>query len=132
MVDFETRVAQYVQLRDMIDKETQEFKERIKPKKEMLEMLNNLLLHMLQQTKQTSANTKAGTVYRKAKNSATLADASLFRQHVISAKSWDLLDWKANVTAVAEMVEKTGTPPPGVNFNTLIDVGVRRSNGKKG
>jgi hypothetical protein len=76
--------------------------------------------------------TKAGTVYRKSKNSATLSDSALFRQYVINSKSWDLLDWKANAPAVAEVVEATGTPPPGVNFSTIIDVGVRRSNGKKG
>jgi hypothetical protein len=130
MVDFETRVAQYVQLRDLIDKEEQEFKERIAPKKEMLSVLNNLLLHMLKSTGQDSAVTKAGTAYRKVKKSATLADAALFKQHVITHQSWELLDWRANVTAVAEVVENTKAPPPGVNYQTVIDVGVRRKNGK--
>jgi hypothetical protein len=129
-MDFETRVAQYVRLRDIIKAEEKEFKDRIAPKKEMLETLENVLLGMLQTANLQNAKTKAGTVYRTTKRSATIADAALFRRHVIGSEAWDLVDWRANVTAVGEIVDTTKAPPPGVNYSTKIEVGVNRPNGK--
>jgi hypothetical protein len=130
MSDFETRVAQYVQLRDLIKEEEKAFKEAMAPKREMLEVLGNLLLHMLKATRQNAANTSTGTVYKITKKAATISDAALFRRHVIDNELWELADWKANPTAVADVVEKTNLPPPGVNYSTVLDVGVRRPNGK--
>jgi hypothetical protein len=38
-----------------------------------------------------------------------------------------MLDKKPNVTAITEYVNTHGVPPPGVNYNTRVDVNVRRS-----
>lgn len=125
-MDFEKRVDQYVRLRDLIKAEDDAHKEKMALKRDMLQKLNNLLLDMLQQTKQDSAATSFGTVYRKTKKSATIADAGLFRRHVIGGEHFDLIDWRANVTAVAQWIEENHEPPPGVNYSTSVDVGVRR------
>jgi hypothetical protein len=125
-MDFEKRVDQYVRLRDIIKAKEEDHKKQLAPMKDMLQQLNNLLLGMLQQTKQDSANTAFGTVYRKTKKSATIADAALFRRHVIGGEHYDLIDWRANVTAVAEWIDENHEPPPGVNYSTSVDVGVRR------
>jgi hypothetical protein len=130
MIDFELRVAQYVQLRDIIKQEEKEFKERIAPKKEMLATLENVLLSMLKATNQQNAKTKAGTVYRYTESSATIYDGAAFRRHVIGTEAWDLVDWRANKTAVAEFIKTTEVPPPGVNFSQMLTVGVNRPNGK--
>jgi len=45
---------------------------------------------------------------------------------VIGSEAWDLLDRKANVTAVSDFIEENNAPPPGVNFSTTYVVGVRR------
>jgi hypothetical protein len=45
---------------------------------------------------------------------------------VIETQDWDLLDRKANVTAVQDYMQKTGELPPGVKLNRDMVAGVRR------
>jgi hypothetical protein len=44
---------------------------------------------------------------------------------VIGTEQWDLLDKKANVTAVTDYLNENGVLPPGVKYSTRFDVGVR-------
>lgn len=67
-----------------------------------------------------------GTAYKKLTTSVTVADQREFRRHVIGSEHWDLIDWRANKTAVTDGVEKGEGLPPGVNFNQFFTVGIRR------
>lgn len=125
---FEHRVTQYVKLRDKIREKEEAHKAEMKPFKDALEQLNGMLLDMLMKTGQDSAKTAAGTAYRKTKRSATIADGDAFRRHVIGTQDYDLIDWRANVKAVEAWVNENHEPPPGINYTTVFDVGVRRSN----
>ena len=118
---------QYVRLRDEIKRLDDEHKERMKSHREVLEKLNNVLLGHLNDINGDSVRTDTGTVYRIAKKSASLADPDAFMRFVIGEQAWDLLDRKANVTAVADFIEENESPPPGVNFSTTFVVGVRRA-----
>ena len=129
--DFEKRVRQYVMLRDKIRAEDDAHKERMQPMRDALDQLNGHILGMLNATHQENAKTQFGTAYRKTTKSATIADMAAFRRHVIGTEAYDLVDWRANAKAIAAFIEETNTPPPGVNFMTHIDVGVRRANGKE-
>jgi hypothetical protein len=119
-------VAAYVQLRDWIAEQKRLYEERVEPRKAQLEQLNSILLRYLNETNQTAARTEAGTAYKKVWTSATVRDKEAFRRHVIGSEAWDLIDWRANKTAVTEAVETYGDPPPGINFSRGYDVGVRR------
>lgn len=125
-IDIEKRVAQYVALRDKIKELDDAHKAKMAPFREALEQLNGMLLKHLSDVNVDSAITGAGTVYRTAKKSASLADADAFMSYVITTDSWDLLDRKANVSAVEAFITEHKTLPPGVNFNTMHVVGVRR------
>jgi len=125
-VDINKRVDQYVKLRDEIKKLDDEHKEKMKPYKETLEKLNAVLLQHLINMNGDSVRTEAGTVYRTEKKSASLADPDAFMRFVIGNEAWDLLDRKANVTAVADFIQENDATPPGVNFSTTYVVGVRR------
>jgi len=125
--DFEMRVAQYVQLRAMIKKDDDDHKEAMKEKRETLDALNNLLLQHLEQIKADNVRTKAGTVYRTAKRSASTADFKAFWDFVVAHEMWDLVDRKPNVTAVSEYLEENKALPPGVNLNSTYVVGVRKA-----
>jgi hypothetical protein len=127
MADFNTRVSQYVALRDLIKAQDDAHKKAMKPAKETLEQLNAVLLAHLNQVGANSAATDNGTVYRTEKKSASLADGKAFMDYVIAAGAWDLLDRKANVTAVEEFIKGNNAPPPGVNFSSTYIVGVRRA-----
>ena len=126
-LDISKRVDQYVRLRDQIKKLDDEHKEQMKPYREALDKLNSVLLSHLIDIEGDSVRTQAGTVYRTAKKSASLADPDAFMRFVIGNEAWDLLDRKANVTAVADFIEENEATPPGVNFSTTYIVGVRRS-----
>lgn len=126
-VDIARRVEQYVQLRDEIKRRDDEHKALMKPYKEALEKLNGILLDHLTTINGDSVKTGAGTVYRTSKKSASLADPDAFMRFVIGTEAWDLLDRKANVTAVEDFIQENQSAPPGVNFSTTFIVGVRRA-----
>ena len=127
MADINTRVAQYVALRDKIKAQDDAHKVAMKPAKETLDQLNSVLLAHLISLSVNSASTDGGTVYRTEKKSASLADAKAFMDYVIANQAWDLLDRKANTTAVEEFIKGNAAPPPGVNFSSTYVVGVRRA-----
>ena len=130
-VEFSTRVAQYVKMRDLIKIKEKEFKDGITKYKDALDKLNSILLNHLNEVGANSVNTDAGTVYRTEKKSASLADSKAFMDYVITNGAYDLLDRKANVTAVAEFIKENNTLPPGVNFSSAYIVGVRRPEQEK-
>jgi hypothetical protein len=124
---FDTRVAQYVALRDLIKAKEAEHKEKIKPLKDTLEKLNGVMLSHLDKIGGDSVKTGHGTVYRSAKESASIADMSAFWTFVVVNGDFDLVDKKANVTAVKDYIEKNKAPVPGVNYSKHFVVGVRRA-----
>lgn len=126
-IDIHSRVDQYVRLRDKIKELDEAHKTKMAPYREALDNLNSLLLNHLNQVGGDSVKTGSGTVYRTAKKSASLADKTAFWAFVVATCDWDLIDYKANPTAVAEYAEKNGALPPGVNLNIRQEVGVRRS-----
>src|SRR5690349_15143566 len=98
-------VDKFVQLRDKIKELDDAHKEAMKPYREMLEQLGNMLLAHLNNTGAEKIGTGAGTVYRTEKRSATIADKTAFWTYVVTHADWDMLDYKANATAVHEYVE---------------------------
>jgi len=127
MANIETLVAEYVVLRDMIKAKETEQKLELKPLKDTLEQMNSDLLENLNLVGGNSIATDSGTVYRTEKKSASLADPKAFMDFVLENEAFDLLDRKANVTAVAEFIKENNAPPPGVNFSSTYVVGVRRA-----
>lgn len=131
VVDVEKRVGQFVKLRDLKSEIEERHKEELKPINNALEGLKQELARGLDALNVDSAKTACGTVSFSSKASAALADKSAFWTYVVTTGSFDLLDYKANVTAVKEHIENhNGQAPPGVNFSTFRDVGVRRPTGK--
>jgi hypothetical protein len=129
MADLEKRTQQYVMLRDKIKVLTDEFKQILKPYQDALEQLENVMLAALNEQNVQSIKTNAGTFYKTIQASATIADSDQFTRFVIGSEAWDLVDWRANKSAVQALVDASGAAPPGVNYSTHIKVNVRRANG---
>lgn len=125
-ININTRVQQYVALRDKIKAMDKLYKEKTAAHRELLETLGGVLLGHLQTIGADSAASPSGTVYKTTKKSASITDGSVFWDYVVKNKAWDLLDKKANVQAVEDFIDSYSTPPPGVNFNSIDTVGVRR------
>lgn len=126
-VDFDKRVSQYLALRNKIAVMKEEFEAKLEPFGKALVQLNGMLLEHLNTVGGESVRTASGTVYRSIKKSASLADPDAFMKFVIDNHQWELLDRKANVTAVEDFLAEHHNPPPGVNFSQVFQANVRRA-----
>lgn len=126
-IDVNKRVEQYIKLRDIIKSMNDSHAEKMQPFLQAKEQLETVLKQHLHTQNVESVKTSSGTAYLSTKNSASVADMEALWNHVVTTGSFDLLDKKANVTAVKDFVEKNGVAPPGVNFNSMTTLGVRRS-----
>jgi len=124
-MDFETRIRQYRFVRDEIKKLDEEHESFMKERRALLSWLGSDLLNMLNATGQDSAKTQSGTAYITTQVSATLRDAEEFRRFVIDGQRWEMIDWRANKSAVKDWVAEHREEPPGVAFNPIRTVGVR-------
>lgn len=142
VVDFETRVSQFVKLRDKIKELKDKHEEELKPYNECKSMLEGVMLEHLNQVGADSVGTSAGTVSRSRKDSATIADMSAFWAWVTINGEFDMVDRKCNVTACREYIQTLEEKakedpsvipmaPPGVSFTSIFTVGVRRKTGSK-
>jgi hypothetical protein len=129
--DISRRIAQHHALDIKIKAMKDEFDTKIKPFLEVKAKLRALLLQMLNDSGQESAKTDQGTVYKTARQTASLDDPEAFQRHVIGTEAWELADWKANVTACIDFAEMNKHLPPGVKLSTQFDVGVRAPVRKK-
>ena len=125
-INIENRVDQYVKLRDLIKEKDDAHKEAMRPYRDALDGLNSLLLGYLNTIGGDTVATGNGTVYRTLKETASLEDADSFMRHVIGTESWELLERKANLTAVRVFATEHGALPPGVKLSSMQVVGVRR------
>jgi hypothetical protein len=126
-MDLNTQVNDYVALRDKIAKLDKAHKEVMAPLRVELDEKNDSLLAQLTAVGADSVRTESGTVYRVTKRSATIADVSAFWEYVQTTQEWDLLDRRVNLTAATEYVASHNQPPPGVNYSSHYEVGVRRA-----
>lgn len=130
-IDMEKRIGQFVKLRDLKTELEARHKEELKPINEAMEQLKEVLAAGMDALNIDNAKTACGTASFTTKASAGLADKSAFWTYVVTQAAWELLDYKANVTAVKEHIEKNnGQAPPGVNYSAFRDVNIRRPTGK--
>jgi hypothetical protein len=67
-----------------------------------------------------------GTAYRSHRSSATVSDWDSLLQHVIQNDAWELLEHRANKTAVEQFKAEHDDLPPGVNWSEMQVVNFRR------
>ncbi len=124
--DLDKRTGQYVFIRDEIKKLEAKHKEELKPLKDMLLELEQKISGYLTAHNVDALKTAHGTCYRSTRWSASLADPEVFMNYVIQSERWELLDRRANVTAVKDYVASTKSLPPGCNLTSVQTLGVRR------
>ena len=124
------RIGQYITCRDLIKEKTQAFEASIKELVDLQNKLTGWLQQFMAQAGADSIKSKEGTCYTSTRYTASLADPGAFMDYVIANKDFDLLDRKANVTAVKDHVKEKGVLPPGVNLSAIETIGVRRPSAK--
>jgi hypothetical protein len=96
-----------------------------------MEKIEQVLHRYMLAHKLNSLPTDSGTAYTNVKRSASVADGTAFRSHIIENRDWDLADWRANVNSCEAHIKEHGVPPPGVNYREFETVGVRRPTKEK-
>ena len=104
--------------------EEKEFKEKMKPLVEFAEDMRNQLLKFMNETGQRNAKTNLGTAYIADKESFRIEDQTEFKRHVIGTQSWEMIDWRANRTAMKEFEKTEQALPPGVTKTVIREVRV--------
>ena len=120
-------IEEYIVLRDAKKQADETYAEFIKTHySTRMDELEGILLDTLNRLGVDSLAGQSGTVYKKLSTSVTVADGREFRRHIIGAEDWDLLDWRANKTAINDRIDQGQELPPGVNRTTFYSVGIRR------
>lgn len=122
----EARIEQYVKLRDLIKEKDDAHKAAMKPYREALEQLNNIILDLLNKSGGDSIKTKSGTAFKTVKRTASLEDPERFMDFVIAKGAFELLDRKVNITAAEDFAKENGVLPPGVKVTAQAAVNIRR------
>jgi hypothetical protein len=119
-------IEHYVAIRDKLKQMEEDHTKKIAPLVDLQNKLTGLLQGFLDQSGSESVKTAHGTCYTSTRYSASLPDAGAFMKFVVDNQQFDMLDRRANATAVRAYVEANGALPPGVSLNALRTVGVRR------
>lgn len=125
------RVQQYILIRDQLKMIDEEYEKKRAPFIELQNLLTGWMQDFLEKTGADSVKTAHGTCYSSTRYTASISDGSSFMDFVIANGQFDLLDRRANSTAVRTYVEENGRLPPGVNLSAIRTVGVRRKSGSK-
>ena len=123
----ERRVQQYRAIEVEIEKIETRHKEELKQWLEMKNALKGWFTNFFEQAGKgaTSIKTKSGTIVQTTRYSSTLQDSEAFMRYVIENQAYDLIERRANSTAVREFVKSTGELPPGCSLNAMRSVSVR-------
>lgn len=125
--NIDKRVGEYVALRDKLREIEAEYEEKKKPYRAALDKLGGVLMEFLESTGSEAIRTEHGTCHTTTRTSASVADGEAFLKFVIDTERYELLDRRANATAVKAYVTEHGNLPPGCNLSSVKTIGVRRA-----
>ena len=120
-------VRAYVSIRDSVAEIKARQKAELEPYAQALAKLEGQMMTILVDAGVDSMKTPAGTAYRSEKTSVTIADKSAFMDYIQSNGAFDLLDVRANKTAVEGYMAEHQDLPPGVNIRREASVNFRRA-----
>lgn len=127
MATMDKKVEQFIKVRDIIKRMDDEYEEKVTEWKDILEKLRGEIQAFLNDNGLKNLRTPAGSCYTSEKSTASLADPEAFMNYVTANNAFDLLDRRANGTAVKDFVKKHKSLPPGCNLNTIQTLGVTRA-----
>jgi hypothetical protein len=120
-------VDKYIRLRDRKAQMDADHKQKLAPIQAAMDKAEAALLALFDQQGMDSAGCAAGTAYRTTRTSATVADMDAFLAWVKENEMWHFLERRVAKTQVDEYVAANSDLPPGVNYNSMTSINVRRA-----
>ena len=119
-------VHYYIRLRDKRAELDKAHKAKMAKLKAGMDEVENHLQQYFNDAGADSVKTPHGTAYRSTRTSVRVVDQGAFRQFLEEQHAWDMLDARANKTAIETYLEQQGELPPGVSVNRIRHVNVKR------
>lgn len=120
-------VEKYIKLRDKKASIKAEYDDKIAEYDKVLDGLEALLLNTFNETGIDSVKTTAGTAFVATRTSASVADwEAYFNGYVLPNQAWEMLERRANKTAIEQYKSANDELPPGINWTETRVVNVRR------
>lgn len=124
--DINKRVEQYVALRDIVRGIDEKWEgEKKKYTTLMEEVAGRIQKFMSENNITDNLKTASGTCYVSTRYSASVQDGEAFMKFVAQG-NFDMIERRANATAVKDYVKANNQLPPGVNLSAIQSLGVRR------
>ena len=123
-------VESYIAIRDRIAARKAAFDAEDGKDKELLRKIELVLMQRMDQDKEESFKTAAGTAFIQVNDFAGVADWDALKDFVLANEAFDFLEKRVAKTAVREYVKANNQLPPGVNYGTKREVMVRRPSRK--
>ena len=119
-------VGKYIELRDKKAQMKKACDDKVAKIDAVLSKLEAGLLKFFEESGQESAKTQYGTAYTQLRESVTVASRDDYFDFVREEDRWDMLESRANKTAVLQYKEEHGELPPGLNYRAERIVNIRR------
>jgi hypothetical protein len=116
-------VEKYIDIKAQREALKKEFATRDAPYAEQENLLSGLIMTHLRNLGIESARTRFGTVFFKTTSAASLFDPDAFMTFVINSQRFEMLDRKANKTAVRDYINEFHELPPGVKYQEAVTLG---------
>lgn len=123
------RVQQYIAVREKRRALKKAYQDEDAPLIEGENLLSGAILRLLSDAGIENARTIYGTCFKTTKTTTSLADPDAFMNFVVHHGMFELLDRKANATAVRAYAEEHKELPPGVTLNSFTTIGVHKKVG---
>ena len=119
-------VEKYIKLRTLKERAKAEYDEKVGRVEAVMEQIEADLMKFLSSTGLESANTKAGTFFKRTTTSARVADRDVYLHFVIENDLLNFLESRVSKTAVEEYIAEHGKVPPGIDISRTVSISVTR------
>jgi hypothetical protein len=124
-------VAHYIALRDRRKVLKDAYEAEDKGLRDLQTQVEGKLREFMDAHGLENLKTAHGTCYTSTKFTASVQDAEVFMEFIKRTQAWDLIERRANATAVKDFIKEHNQEPPGVHLSAIQTVGVRRLSEKK-
>lgn len=122
-------VAKYVELRKLKQRVEADAEDKLKPIKEGMKLIENVLGEQLHKAGETSKKTEAGTVYLVKLVSIQVTDKQEFIDFAVENDK-DMLDIRASKSGITTFMERHKDKKmviPGIAISQIINVNIRKA-----
>jgi hypothetical protein len=126
-VNLDEVVGKYIQLRDKKAQIKKEYDTKIAKYDEAMEKIEGVILKVFDELGGVqSLRTTHGTPYVQLRESVTVADRDSYFDFVRKEGAWEMLESRANKTAVLQYKQEHGELPPGLNYRAERIINIKR------